>query len=77
MITHYDSWNPSEVGCMFMHGIRDGQTQRKERAMPKNQKSTKKKDPRQPTSGKEWVKGYREWIKENKRILMKELKKYG
>jgi len=62
---------------MFMHGIRDGQTQRKERAMPKNQKSTKKKDPRQPTSGKEWVKGYREWIKENKRILMKELKKYG
>ncbi len=62
---------------MFMHGIRDGQTQRKERAMPKNQKSTKKKDPRRPITGKEWVTGYREWIKENKRILMKELKKYG
>jgi len=66
-----------EVGCMFMRGIRDGQTQRKERAMPKNQKSTKKKDPRKPTSGKEWIKGYKEWLKENKRIILKELKKHG
>jgi len=60
-----------------MRGIRDGQTQRKERAMPKNQKSTKKKDPRKPTSGKEWIKGYKEWLKENKRIILKELKKHG
>ena len=66
-----------EVGCMFMHGIRDGQTQRKEQAMLKNRKSTKKKYPERPITGKEWIKGYREWLKENKRIILKELKKHG
>ncbi len=65
-----------EVGCMFMHGIRDGPTQRKERAMPKNRKSTKKY-PKRPITGKEWIKGYKEWLKENKRIILKELKKHG
>ena len=62
---------------MFMHGIRDGQTQRKEQAMLKNRKSTKKKYPERPITGKEWIKGYREWLKENKRIILKELKKHG
>ena len=66
-----------EVGCMFMHGIRDGQTQRKEQAMLKNRKSTKKKYPERPITGKEWIKGYKEWLKENKRIILKELKKHG
>jgi len=77
LIIHYDSWNPSEVGCMFMDGVNDGITDKKERPMPKNQKSTKKKYPKRPITGKEWVTGYREWIKENKRIIMKELKKHG
>ena len=66
-----------EVGCMFMHGIRDGQTQRREQAMLKNRKSTKKKYPERPITGKEWIKGYKEWLKENKRIILKELKKHG
>ena len=66
-----------EVGCMFMHGIRDGQTQRREQAMLKNRKSTKKKYPERPITGKEWIKGYKEWLKENKRIILKELKKNG
>ena len=62
---------------MFMHGIRDGQTQRREQAMLKNRKSTKKKYPDRPITGKEWIKGYKEWLKENKRIILKELKKHG
>ena len=28
-------------------------------------------------TGKEWIKGYREWLKENKNIILKELKKHG
>jgi len=61
-----------------MHGIRDGQTQRRERPMPKNRKSTKKKKyPERPITGKEWIKGYQEWLKENKNIILKELKKNG
>ena len=50
---------------MFMHGIRDGPTQRKERAMPKNRKSTKKKKyPERPITAKEWIAGYRKWLKQ-------------
>ena len=62
---------------MYTHGTNDGETERREQAMLKNRKSTKKKDPRRPTTGKEWLKGYREWLKENKRIILKELKKNG
>ena len=40
-------------------------------------RKNKKKDPRRPMTGKEWLKGYREWLKENKRIILKELKKNG
>jgi len=32
-----------EVGCMFMRGVNDGATERKEQAMLKNQKSTEKR----------------------------------
>ena len=46
--------------------------------MPKNRKSTKKKKyPERPITGKEWIKGYQEWLKENKNIILKELKKNG
>jgi len=45
--------------------------------MLKNRKSTKKKYPERPITGKEWIKGYKEWLKENKRIILKELKKHG
>ena len=62
---------------MFTHGINDGETDKKEQAMLKNRKSTKKKYPERPITGKEWIKGYREWLKENKRIILKELKKHG
>jgi len=44
-------------------------TDRKEQAMLKNRKSTKKKYPERPITGKEWIKGYRKW--------KKEMEKYG
>ena len=62
---------------MSMHGTNDGETDRKEQAMLKNRKSTKKKYPERPITGKEWIKGYKEWLKENKRIILKELKTHG
>jgi len=52
-----------------MHGTNDGATDRKEQAMLKNRKSTKKKYPERPITGKEWIKGYRKW--------KKEMEKYG
>ena len=61
---------------MFMHGTNVGRTDRKEQAMLKNRKSTKKY-PERPITGKEWIKGYKEWLKENKNIILKELKKHG
>ena len=65
------------VRCMSMHGTNVGRTDRKEQAMLKNRKSTKKKYPNRPITGKEWIKGYKEWLKENKNIILKELKKHG
>ena len=45
-------------------GTSDGETERKERAMRKNRKSTKKKYPDRPITGKEWIAGYRKWKKQ-------------
>ena len=70
---------------MSMHGINDGETDKKEQAMLKNRKSTKKKYPERPITGKEWIEGYKQWLKQNKEAIItkvedeieKELKKHG
>ncbi len=48
-----------------MRGTNDGATDRKEQVMSKNRKSTKKKKyPERPITAKEWIAGYRKWLKQ-------------
>ena len=48
-----------------MRGTNDGATDGKEQVMLKNQKYTKKKKyPERPITGKEWIAGYRKWLKQ-------------
>ena len=50
---------------MSMDGTNDGAIERKEQVMSKNRKSTKKKKyPERPITGKEWIAGYRKWLKQ-------------